>query len=476
MASQLTTKEWISRATAIHGDKFVYSHVNYVNAKTPVTLVCKIHGPWNTSPDNHITKKRGCPACGGSKKKTVDDFVLDAQNIHGERYDYSLSSYKNSHTALKIICRSHGEFLQSPTSHLSGRGCPKCALEQRVSKDRIESLFSIKKRLSGKSHGDILIVEDTFQNVNEEANFLCKRHGIFTRLVSAVLYGKNTCPQCSHDSGHSQPLDQQRAEEKVRSVLRDGFELKPFQFTGSKSTSLSLICPEHGSWSVLWAGFFRSTGKCPRCTYEAATPKRMQSNKLVLEASRGKRWSSYLKRFIEMHGDKYDYAKSTFVDAKTPITIICPIHGEIQQTPDTHLQAGCRKCADDDLAGLYSERYFQKKPEMSKVPATLYLLHLSWGDVSCYKVGITKTTLKRRFGAAIGKKVSIEVLATMDAPLIEVWRSEVTLLEITKEAKLEYPDKKFLRDARLSPSELIATLPLNWQFLVDWTSVTQYRL
>jgi hypothetical protein len=177
-------------------------------------------------------------------------------------------------------------------------------------------------------------------------------------------------------------LDQQRAEEKALLVLKDGVDLRPFQFTGSKSTILSLVCSKHGSWTISWDSFLRSEGKCPRCSYEAATPKRINTLALTNASSKGTRWGSYLRRFQEIHGGKYDYLHSIYVDAKTPVTIVCPAHGTFEQTPDSHLKSGCRKCADDDLAGLYSDRYFELKPEMTDVLATLYLLRLSWGELA----------------------------------------------------------------------------------------------
>ena len=56
-----------------------------------------------------------------------------------------------------------------------------------------------------------------------------------------------------------------------------------------------------------------------------------------------------LKIFIEkaknIHKDKYDYSRVEYIDSKTKICIICPIHGEFWQTPANHLKGdGCPKC------------------------------------------------------------------------------------------------------------------------------------
>ena len=62
-----------------------------------------------------------------SKKKTTENFIIDSRRINGDKYDYSLVKYKNNHTKIKPICPIHGEFEVSPNDHLSKNvGCNKC--------------------------------------------------------------------------------------------------------------------------------------------------------------------------------------------------------------------------------------------------------------------------------------------------------------------------------------------------------------
>ena len=220
----------------------------------------------------------------------------------------------------------------------------------------------------------------------------------------------------------------------------------------------------------------KNRGSCPKCSYEASAPKRTASIKKNYEESREKRWVAYLTKFKASHGDLYDYSNANFVDAKVPIEIVCPVHGSFMQAPDSHTIGGCRQCADEDLAGLYKERYFEIKPEMATIPATLYLLKLEFSGMTCFKVGITRTSLKRRFGSALGKGVKIEVIAIRNATLIEVWRDEVRLLCSNHFEKLEIHDKDFVRKARMSPTELVTKLPENWRDLTKWTSTEKYWL
>lgn len=125
MSKKLTTEEFIKKAKGIHGEKYNYSKVNYKNAKEKVIILCKKHGEFLQSPDDHLNKC-GCPKCSGNKRLTTGEFIEKAKKVHGDKYDYSRVNYKNTDSKVIIICPNHGEFYQSPSSHLSGNGCPKC--------------------------------------------------------------------------------------------------------------------------------------------------------------------------------------------------------------------------------------------------------------------------------------------------------------------------------------------------------------
>ena len=76
-------------------------------------------------PAEHANHKRGCPKCAG-RNKTNEDFIEQARQIHGDKYDYSKVEYKKWNEPICIICPEHGEFWQSPNKHLNGHGCWEC--------------------------------------------------------------------------------------------------------------------------------------------------------------------------------------------------------------------------------------------------------------------------------------------------------------------------------------------------------------
>ena len=133
-----TTEEFIKKAKEVHGDKYDYSLVDYKGICEKVKIICPTHGIFEQFPNNHINQKQGCPVCkrkeslqkrtGKTKKLTTEEFIKKAKEIHGDKYDYSLVDYKNSHIKVKIICPIHGIFEQTPNNHLNGQDCPSCKI------------------------------------------------------------------------------------------------------------------------------------------------------------------------------------------------------------------------------------------------------------------------------------------------------------------------------------------------------------
>lgn len=122
-----TEQEFIARARLIHpSDKYDYSDVNYVNNSTKVSIVCSEHGLFKQTPKSHLLGK-GCIACAGVKKHTTNSFIQKAREIHGDRYDYSKVDYVNAREKVIVTCPEHGQFEQIPNNHLSGVCCPGCA-------------------------------------------------------------------------------------------------------------------------------------------------------------------------------------------------------------------------------------------------------------------------------------------------------------------------------------------------------------
>lgn len=125
-----TFDNFINKANLIHGNKYIYSNVNYIDSVTKVKIICPEHGEFEQKPDGHLNGK-GCSLCGGSKKKTTEEFINMSVEIHGNKYDYSLVNYKNTMTKVSIVCPIHGIFKMKPNNHIVKKQCcPKCNISK----------------------------------------------------------------------------------------------------------------------------------------------------------------------------------------------------------------------------------------------------------------------------------------------------------------------------------------------------------
>lgn len=69
-----------------------------------------------------------CKLCYNIRKtKSFEEFELKAIEFHGDRYLYNPDDYVNATTKTKIFCNTcKKHFLQQPSDHISGTGCPYC--------------------------------------------------------------------------------------------------------------------------------------------------------------------------------------------------------------------------------------------------------------------------------------------------------------------------------------------------------------
>lgn len=126
--------EFIVKAKQLHGDKYSYNVADYVCSRNFMPIFCNIHNKvFYQRPSAHL-QGQGCALCGGegrtiTKTSTgLDKFLTKAKYKFGENYDYSLVKYKNTKTAVTIVCPIHGKFDTTPNNHLynSTTGCIHC--------------------------------------------------------------------------------------------------------------------------------------------------------------------------------------------------------------------------------------------------------------------------------------------------------------------------------------------------------------
>ena len=196
MGKRLTTEGFIQKAREIHGDRYDYSKVEYVNATTKVCVICPEHGEFWQKPYQHL-RGVGCPKCSKTHKYTTISFVDRVTQIHGNRYDYSKVEYVNNRTKVCIICPEHGEFWQRAADHLNGRGCNKCIGFNKSTENFIEQIKTI--------HGDKYDYSKVgYKNIDTKICIICKKHGEFWQTPYKHIKRSQGCPKCKMSSNEEQ--------------------------------------------------------------------------------------------------------------------------------------------------------------------------------------------------------------------------------------------------------------------------------
>ncbi len=137
--------QFIEKSKNVHGDKYDYSKVNYINNRTKVCIICPEHGEFLQTPHDHLSGY-GCKKCGiesmlKHQRLTNDEFIKRSITIHGDKYNYSKLEYINYETPVCITCPTHGDFWQTPHSHLNGVDCPYCANEKYAKEEKLYKII-----------------------------------------------------------------------------------------------------------------------------------------------------------------------------------------------------------------------------------------------------------------------------------------------------------------------------------------------
>ena len=184
----MTTEEFIKKAKEVHGDKYDYSKVDYVNIKTKVCIICPEHGEFTQNPYSHL-KGIGCAKCANRKKLTKSDVINRFREVHGDKYDYSKVEYVNTQTKVCIICPEHGEFWQLPTEHWKGSNCPACYGRNMTTEEFIKKA----KEVHGDKYDYSKVV---YKGTDTLVTIICPEHGEFTQTPYHHLRRRHGCPNC----------------------------------------------------------------------------------------------------------------------------------------------------------------------------------------------------------------------------------------------------------------------------------------
>jgi G:T-mismatch repair DNA endonuclease (very short patch repair protein)/predicted nucleic acid-binding Zn-ribbon protein len=337
------TEDFISKAKEVHKDKYDYKNIEYINGRTKVIITCikSGHGGFEQTPNSHL-RGHGCPKCALGYINT-EEFISKAKEKHLDKYIYNKVNYQNSVNNVIITCikPGHGDFEQTPNSHLSGQGCPKCGGTQ---KSNTEDFINRAKEVHDNKY-DYKKVEYINARTNVKITCLEDGHGEFEQTPVNHLRGQG-CPKCAGN----QLSNTEEFISKAKEVHKDKYDYKKVDYINNiTNVIISCIKNEHGDFEQMPSGHLSGSG-CPKCA----------GNQLS-------NTEEFINKAKEVHRDKYDYTKVEYQTSVNKVIITCikPGHGDFKQKPSNHLSGnGCPKCAGNQLSN--TEEFISKAKEVHK--------------------------------------------------------------------------------------------------------------
>lgn len=279
----------------------------------------------------------------------LEDFIAEARKVHGDKYDYSKAEYVNSNTPICIICPEHEEFWQIPKSHLKGHGCPKCGRIKTIrgKKKTIEDFKAEAEKIHGNRYD---YSQAQYVDVNTKITIIChvkdkngKEHGAFEQSPHSHLRGSG-CPKCARiNTLKNRRITNSQFIAKARKVHGDYYDYSETKYV-KMIEPVTIICPKHGAFKQAPVTHLKGGG-CQKCSRERSWENR---ERLTTE--------SFINQARIIHGDKYDYSDTKYVNSESKVCIICHSkdkngfeHGCFYQMPRLHLSGcGCEKCAREN--------------------------------------------------------------------------------------------------------------------------------
>lgn len=314
------------------------------------------------------------------------DFIERSISKHGDKYDYTISSYINTRTKIKVICPQHGCFEQLPKSHYNGQGCPRCYGNLNLSKKEFISMCDESRYDYSLLPEIIRIKKTTIDIIDRETNLIYRQwpsHHINkikpTKIESNSLVKKlkevhdNEFDyiiekDCYYSKDKIKIVNMKTGDESYYLVYRHLSGMKPNKITINlfitKSNLLhnnkydyslvnnikggdkkvNIICKEHGIFSQRVSNHMNLGDGCPGC-------------------SGIRKWNNDILKseFRKVHSDRYDYSNLNFTFVKNKIEIICREHGSFHQSIYKHLRGqGCPECSSNSNGEEYVKMFLEE--------------------------------------------------------------------------------------------------------------------
>jgi hypothetical protein len=180
--------------------KYEYLESSWKGIKHNVDYSCPIHGKRSMLAESHISAREGntgCKLCGIDKRSSeirmsFGEFLAKARQVHGEKYEYDESSFKDAASVVTVKCQieEHGYFFPVARDHLGGTECPAC---RGLKKKTTQIFVRDAKRVHGETYD---YSKSEYDGARKKVVITCSVHGDFLQEPANHVNGSG-CPSCS---------------------------------------------------------------------------------------------------------------------------------------------------------------------------------------------------------------------------------------------------------------------------------------
>lgn len=258
--------EFIAQANIVHNYKYDYINVLYRVLTDYIEIKCIIHNYiFKQQCISHLYGNEGCKKCHSINvsnriKKSLKDFINQANELFNNKYNYSLVDYKQSHKKVKIICNKHGEFKQTPANHLLGRGCHSCSVEHRTL-----TLNEFILRANTFHNFKYDYTKFIYKNSEVKGIIICPKHGDFEQRPGFHL-SRGGCPNCGREDyseARRKTIENFIAEANALHDFK--YDYTEFIYGKNNKTKGIIICQKHGKFESTPDDHINSQRGCPKC-------------------------------------------------------------------------------------------------------------------------------------------------------------------------------------------------------------------
>ena len=163
----------------------------FVNHHSKLSWECQLGHQWEAQPSTIVHGGCWCPYCVG-KNQTIDDLKDLAKFRNGKCLS---STYRGNDKKYEWECSKKHQWSTVASSVRQGKWCPKCAIEVRALKQRLETLEKAQKAAQAKD-GECLSTIDEYNKGSSYIRFKCKNDHIWKAIPSSIISKKSWCPKC----------------------------------------------------------------------------------------------------------------------------------------------------------------------------------------------------------------------------------------------------------------------------------------